>query len=77
VASHPVDEVGVWLSITAAWIAYHEKFLDDELQSDEEEKKLLGALILISAGVEDPTKLEVPFEVGSRLLACYEGEGET
>jgi hypothetical protein len=29
------------------WLAYHEKFLDDEELADEEEKKLLGALIAI------------------------------
>jgi len=68
---HPQNEVAIWCKITTAWIGYHEKFLDEEVQSDEEEKKLLGALIAISSGVEDVEKLGVPIEVGERLLQCY------
>jgi hypothetical protein len=70
---HPESEVALWCSITAAWLAYHEKFLNDETLPDEEERKLLGALIAISTGVEDVSKLNVPVEVGRRLLACYNG----
>ena len=70
---HPESEVALWCSITAAWLAYHEKFLNDETLPDEEERKLLGALIVISTGVEDVSKLNVPVEVGCRLLACYDG----
>ena len=69
---HPESEVAVWCSITAAWIAYHEKFLGDELLPDAEEKKLIGALIGISTGIEDVSKLNVPAEVGRRLLQCYD-----
>jgi hypothetical protein len=69
---HPDDEVALWCSITAAWLAYHKKFLQDEVLPDEEEKKLIGALIAISTGVEDVAKLGVPAEVGRRLLACYD-----
>src|SRR5580704_5848126 len=54
---HPESEVALWCSITAAWLAYHEKFLDDETLPDEEEKKLLSALIVISTGVKDVAKL--------------------
>ena len=68
---HPAREVAIWCSITAAWLAYHEKYLDDETLLDEEEKKLLGALIAISSGVQDVSKFKVPVEVGSRLLQCY------
>lgn len=50
---HPDREVALWGSITAAWIGYHEKYLKDEVLPDEAEKKLLGALIGISTGVED------------------------
>jgi hypothetical protein len=56
-----------------AWASYHEKHLDGFEQDEEEEKKLVGALILISAGVEDPEALEVPADVGRRLLECYAG----
>jgi hypothetical protein len=70
---HPESEVALWGSITAAWLTYHEKFLNDETLADEEERKLLGALIAISTGVEDVTKLNVPAEVGRRLLQWYDG----
>jgi hypothetical protein len=74
--AHPETEVALWCSITAAWLAYHEKFLNDETLPDDEEKKLLGALIAISTGVEDVTKLNVPVEVGRRLLQCYDDLGK-
>ena len=73
---HPQNEVAIWCKITTAWIGYHEKFLDEEVQSDEEEKELLGALIAISSGVEDLEKLGVPVEVGKKLTACYDGLSE-
>ena len=41
----PESEVAAWCSITAAWIAYHEKHLGDKLLPDEDETELLGALI--------------------------------
>lgn len=72
----PADEVAVWCSITAAWIAYHEQHLGDELLPDEQEKKLIGALISISTGVEDLAVLGVPEDVGRKLLACYDALGD-
>lgn len=69
---NPASEVVVWCSITAAWIAYHEKYLNDEAFPDEEEKKLIAALIAVSTGMDDITKLNVPVEVGRRLLECYD-----
>jgi len=74
--SDPESEVALWCSITAAWISYHEKFLNDETLPDEDEKKLLGALLAISAGVEDVSKMNVPVEVGKRLLQCYDDLGK-
>ena len=73
---HPESEVALWCSITAAWLAYHEKYLGDEALPDEEEKKLLSALIVISTGVKDVAKLSVPVEVGRRLLECYDDLGK-
>lgn len=73
--ANPADEVAVWCSITAAWIAYHEQHLGDELLPDEE-KKLIGALISISTGVEDVDVLGVPPDVGRKLLACYDELGQ-
>ena len=70
--THPESEVAIWCCITQAWLGYHEKFLADEIQSDEEEGKLLGALIGISCGIEDAAKLNVPVEVGRKLIQCYE-----
>jgi hypothetical protein len=73
--SDPESEVTVWCSIVAAWVAYHEKHLDEQLP-DENEKNLLAALIAISTGVEDVDALDVPVDVGRKLLACYDGLGE-
>ena len=71
--AEPESEVVVWCSITAAWIDYHEEYLDEEPLPDKDEKKLLGALIAISTGVTDVEKLGVPEDVGRKLLACYDG----
>ncbi len=35
--SHPENEVAIWMSITAAWISYHETYLNDELLPDDED----------------------------------------
>ena len=69
---HPESEVGLWIRITKAWLAYHEDYLANETLSNEEERKLLGALIAISAGIDDVSKLNVPAEVGRRLVQCYD-----
>jgi len=74
--SHPESEVVVWCSIVAAWIAYHEQYLDDQYLSDEDEKKLIAALIAISTGAEDVKALGVAEDVGTRLLECYDSLGE-
>ena len=73
---HPEGEVALWCSITAAWLAYHEKYLNDEALPDDQERQMLGALIAISTGVEDVAKLNVPHEVGRRLLRCYDELGK-
>lgn len=70
---HPESEVALWFRITKAWLAYHEDFLANETLPDEDERKMLGALIAISTGVEDVAKLNVPVEVGRRLIQCYSG----
>jgi hypothetical protein len=69
---HPESEVALWCRITKAWLAYHEGFLQNRTQPDEEERKLLGALIEISTGMEDVLKLNVPAEVARRLVQCYQ-----
>lgn len=70
---HPESEVALWFRITKAWLAYHEDFLTNQTLPDEDERKLLGALIAISTGVGDVTRLNVPVEVGRRLIQCYRG----
>lgn len=70
---HPESEVALWFRITKAWLAYHEDFLANETLPVEDERKLLGALIAISTGVGDVTTLNVPVEVGRRLIPCYSG----
>ena len=74
--ANPAGEVAIWCNITAAWITYHEQHLGDELLPDEDEEKLIAALISISTGVEDSTVLGVPEGVGRKLLACYDALGE-
>ena len=69
---HPESEVALWFRITKAWLAYHEDYLGNEALPNEEERKLLGALVAISTGVEDVSKLNVPVEVGRRLVQCYD-----
>ena len=73
---HPESEVAIWFSITAAWISYHEKYLNDETLPDEEERSLLGVLLAISMGVDDVSEMKVPEEVGRRLLQCYDSLGQ-
>ena len=69
-------KVVVWCSITSAWINYHEQQLGNDLLPDEDEKKLLVALIAISTGVEDMEDLGVPVDVAHKLLACYDELGQ-
>ena len=69
---HPESEVALWFRITKAWLADHEDFLRNETLPNDEERKLLGALIAISTGVEDVTKLNVGVDVGKKLLWCYD-----
>ena len=73
---HPEREVAVWCSITAAWLAYHKKYLDNEALPDDEERSLLAAVIAISTGVDEVAKLKLPQEVGLRLIQCYDELGE-
>lgn len=69
---HPEREVAVWVRIAKASLAYHEKFLGNKPLPIEVEKKLLAALISISTGVEDASKLGVQLEVGRHLIECYD-----
>jgi hypothetical protein len=69
---HPESEVALWFRIAKAWLAYHEDFLANETLPDEDEKNMLGALIAISTGINDVAKLNVPAEVGRKLIQCFD-----
>ena len=69
----PDSEVAIWCSIAAAWDDYHEKHLNGMVKPDAEEKRIIAAMIAISAGETDTGKLPVRPAVGSLLLACYDG----
>ena len=69
---HPEIEVAVWCSIVAAWLIYHERYLDEQLQPKALEKQLVAALIAISTGMDDADGLGLPTDVGRNLLACYD-----
>jgi hypothetical protein len=73
---HPESEVALWFRITKAWLAYHEDFLANDTLPNEEEWKLLGALIAISTGIEEVSKLTLPVEAGQRLVQCYDDLGK-
>jgi hypothetical protein len=69
---NPESEVAIWCSITLAWQSFHEKHLDDQLLPDEQEQKIVAALIAISTGVAEPDRLPVPPEIGRQLIECYD-----
>jgi hypothetical protein len=71
---HPEQEVAVWCGITSAWIAYHEKYHGGDVLPNEDEQKLVAALVAISTGVEDTAMLGVPVDVGQkwRSTSCTE-----
>ncbi len=71
--AEPESLVAMWSGVTAAWIAYHEEYLDDQVLPHADEQRLISALIAIAAGVDDASKLGVPLEVGQRLLECFDG----
>lgn len=69
---HPESEVAIWACIATAWHNYHVKYLNSELLPEDQEKKLVGALIVISAG-GTAEQTGMPPEIADRLMACYEG----
>ncbi len=68
---NPEREMALWCGIAKAWLAYHEDFLANNTLADEEERKLLRALVVISSGVTDLSMLNVPEVVGRRLIQCF------
>ena len=53
-----------------ALLAYHEKFLADELLPDDEARKVSGALIAISAGGAAAWALDVPKRLSREWWQC-------
>jgi hypothetical protein len=70
-SDEPEEEAMAWIAVTAAWDAYHQQYLDEEVLYDEEEKKITAALIAISDGESDPAALPVEPDVGRKLIACF------
>lgn len=68
----PESESAVWFGVMKAWLTYHKDFLANETLPDEDERKMLGALIAISTGIQDVAKLNLPVEAGRRLIQCYD-----
>jgi hypothetical protein len=66
----PEREVACWRSIVAAWLAYKRERPRVAAQP-EKARKVLGALISISTGFDDVSKMPVPPKVGRRLLRLY------
>jgi hypothetical protein len=69
--SRPENEVAIWCRIATAWYDYHNRYLDGNRLPDDQEEKIVAALIAISAGDEDVQCLPVEAAVGVRLLAGY------
>jgi hypothetical protein len=72
--SRPEDEVAIWCRIATAWYEYHDRLLGSDFLSDDQEKKIVAALIAISLGRE-VERTGVSAEMGERLTACYEQTG--
>lgn len=70
--ANPEVEVILWNVITGAWIKYHEKYLDDAMLPEDDEKKLISTLIAISTGVDDPEILGVDPEIARGLIDCWD-----
>lgn len=68
----PESEVILWSCITGVWVKYHEKYLYDEMLSEDVEKELIRALIAISTGVDDSARLGVDPEIGRGLIECWD-----
>ena len=69
--ANPANEIAIWYGISEGWLTYHQRFLGEAILSEQEEKKLIGALIAISTGVNNVSVLGVPEDVGRKLLNCY------
>lgn len=67
----PEQEALAWMRITAAWDAYHQQYLNEEVLDDDEESKIVAALISISDGERDAAALPVDADVGKKLLDCF------
>jgi hypothetical protein len=67
----PDSSVTIWSRVAADWEDYHEKHLGGMVRPDAEEKRIIEALIAISAGETDAGKLPVRPVVGTLLLASY------
>lgn len=71
----PEQEALAWMRITAAWDAYHQQYLNEEVLDDDEEHKIVASLIAISEGERSTAGLAVTPDVGKKLLDCFRALG--
>ena len=69
--SCPEDEVAIWCKIAATWYAYHDKVLRGVRLPDDQEERIVAALVAISAGEDDMQSLPVGAVFGAQLQAYY------
>ena len=69
--AHPEREVAIWDVIAQTLETYCEKFMTGKALPKNEGRNILGALIAISTGVKDVERMNVPKQVGRRLLEFY------
>ena len=56
----PERELAAWCGIAATWFAYHKYRLSNMVFREEQETRIVGALLLISAEEQDPESLDGP-----------------
>lgn len=67
----PDDEAVLWSGIAAVWDDYQRKYLSGKPTNIEQERKIVAALIAMSNGEQELSKLPVSLEVATGLLSCF------
>jgi len=67
----PEDEAILWSGVSAVWADYQRKYLAGKPPDIECERSIVAALIAISTGEQELSRLPVSFEVATSLLSCY------
>lgn len=67
----PDDEAVLWSGVAAVWDDYSRKYLAGTSTDVEHERNIVAALIAMSNGEQELSKLPVSFEVATSLLSCF------